>query len=162
MCIRNAISLLKEEYTEAKINEGKLLASCLWHCGSRVPGYCVPGLEYQNWYMLTTLCEFSENCRLFFPLKIRLLEPEARFRNWKHLKAETFVLIRDAHRQSLSGKEFRLYIKGWLSNVMFLSWTMFILVHNLVRVPLHAEENTGTAHPWNMRLLWAGLFSGLD
>lgn len=81
MCTRNAISLLKEEYIEAKINEGKLLASCFWHGGSRVPDYCVLGLQYQNWYMLTTLCEFSENCRLFFPLKFRLLEPTARFPN---------------------------------------------------------------------------------
>jgi len=61
----------------------------------------------------------------------------------------------------VSGKEFRLRIKGRLNNVKLLLWSVFILADNLVRVLLHAEESIGTAHHWNPRLLWNSLFSDL-
>lgn len=160
--VRNVVCVLKE-YNEEKRNEGKLQASSLWCFGSWVHDYCALGLEFQSWYVIITLLWVFWELQVIFPFENQAFGAQSWIRKWKHLKAEAFFLIRDGHRQWVSGKEFRLHIKGWLSNVKLLLWSTFILANNLVRVFLHTEESTGTAHPHSPKaaLGWFGFWTVL-
>lgn len=133
MSVRN-VSFMLKECIEAKGNGEKLQTGCLWCSASWLPYWSVLGLEYQSWYMFTTLLWVFWRLQVIFPFENQDFGTQSWVPRLKNFKSQVFIFIRDVHRQWVSEMTFGLSIKEWLSNVKLLLWSAFILDANLVRM----------------------------
>lgn len=158
MSVRN-VSFMLKECIEAKGNGEKLQTGCLWCFASWVPYWSVLGLEYQSWYIFTTLLWVFWHLQVIFPFEKQDFGTQSWVPRLKNFKSQVFIFIRDVHRQWVKWHLNCLSRNGWAM------WSCCCGAH-LFLMPiwwgcsLPAEECRGAAHPWSTRQLWAGLFAG--